>query len=314
MDYKKIYLLVGELLAGKNFQQVLNDHGLVYRYYLLDGILTVLKESYYNKYSLTNEEREFLIQLYNENCCQVKITNERLMIISDTHISSVYDTRGLEYLKIVLEICEKNGIKGLLHCGDIGDGTKRKENNWRYFETEAEARKEADYFIENYPVSPYVTQLLLGGNHDGFYFCDNTVKNLDIDVLAELVREYNKNPYNSETWRLMPMGYMQAICNYDGYDIFLEHQDDNPYKNFIKRPYNLLLRGHSHIAELGEDYMIIPTLSNRIYNKKAKDKTTLLPGFYIMNPLGDCVQIDRYYFENDEIKQASESKIYSLKK
>lgn len=129
MDYKKTNLLVEELLKGKSFNHVKEDYGLVYNYYLLDGILKVLNSSVN---SLTDEENEFLRQLYNENCCQLEITNEKLMIISDTHISSVYDNYGLEYMKMMLEICENNGIKGLLHCGDIGEAATIKNKKFSF--------------------------------------------------------------------------------------------------------------------------------------------------------------------------------------
>lgn len=146
-----------------------------------------------------------------------------------------------------------------------------------------------------------------------FYFYEDNNKNLNIDILGELAKEYNKNPNNSDTWNIIPLGYRQAICNYDGYDIFLEYQRDY-CKKIIEKKYNLCLSGHSHKALFGEDYMLVSALFNAGGFKNIKCETCYLPGFYIMNPLGDRVQIDWYYFVNGDIKQAPESKIYSLKK
>lgn len=295
MDYEKKEL-INALLECQDFNQVYSQYDILYPYILIDAILDELKRL------RENDERYWILkQIYTEYCCVCHITDENIMLISDTHISSTNSNQALYYLNFVLKFCEQNQIKCLIHCGDIGDGLITTYDNGKVmlhdFKNQDEARKDADYVLENYPTSPYVTQLLLGGNHDTLYL------DKKVGILGELAKEK----------KIKPLGYNQALITFNGHNIFLQHNIFDSWVLCDKAPYSLILAGHTHKAEFQNQYIKIPMLSNEKRRNKVDDETLVAPGFFVMKPVDDDnVMFERYFFEDYSLRKDLKPYYYQL--
>ena len=284
--------LINALVECKNFEKVRLQFNIKHKYILLDIILDKL--SRINKY---DDKTLMLKQMYTENCRICDITNENIMLISDTHISSTNSNQALDYLNYVLQFCEQNKINGLIHCGDIGDGSITVNGSQTSFRNHDDARKEAAYLLEHYPTNSSVTQLLLAGNHDVWYLDKN------VDILGELAKEK----------KIIPLGYNQAFITFNGHNLLLQHDVCYSWMVYDKLQYSFILCGHSHKAQFEDKYIKIPMLSNEKRGNKVDDETLIAPGFCVMKPFGDdTVRFERYYFEGDSLNKNPQTYDYEL--
>ena len=84
-------------------------------------------------------------------------------MISDTHLCSRLER--LDELHTFYEICRKEEIMNVIHCGDIVDGWgmfRGQENEVHTFG----ARNQAEYVIKHYPLVKGITTYFITGNHD----------------------------------------------------------------------------------------------------------------------------------------------------
>ena len=295
MGYEKKEL-INALLECQDFNQVCSQYDILYPYILVDAIVEQIKNA-----TVYDEKSFILKQIYTKCCSICNITDENIMLISDTHISSTKYNHALYYLNCALQFCEQNQIKGLIHCGDIGDGLITTYDNGQVkikdFKNQDDARRDAEYVLENYPTSSSVTQLLLGGNHDVWYLEKN------VDILGELAKEKG----------ILPLGYNQAFITFNGHNILLEHDMSYCWMVCDKVPYSLLLSGHSHKVEFKNQYIKIPMLSNEKRGNKVDDETLIAPGFFVIKPIdNDNVMFERYFFKDNSLHKVSKSHVYKL--
>lgn len=87
----------------------------------------------------------------------------KIGVIGDTHLGSKH--QQLTYLKQFYKLCADEGVKIVLHAGDISQGV----NMFKGWESEAFLHsydQQADYIVANYPNEPGITTYLILGNHD----------------------------------------------------------------------------------------------------------------------------------------------------
>lgn len=88
-------------------------------------------------------------------------------IVSDTHMCSIEER--LSELHTFYEICRKEGIKYILHAGDVVAGT----NVYRGQENEIHTfgfKRQANYVVKNYPCVKGIETFFICGNHDLDYW------------------------------------------------------------------------------------------------------------------------------------------------
>ena len=280
---------IRELLQGRDFNKILQDYNL-YQYELLFLIAEEIF-GFFSEYSDT--EKEMLKNIYIEHACMFHLNEEKVMLVSDTHISRIND--NIAYLYRVLEYCKKNSIHHLIHAGDIGNG-KITVNDRRMpvcFSdvSKEEVEKERDYLLCNYPTSPDIHQYILAGNHDSWY----EDSPLQVDILKILAREKKINP----------LGFYQAFFTFYGYYISLEHENRNIYQ--ITNQPNLIshlikIKGHYHKAMVKGKSLYVPPL----YKYTNYENQSRIPGFIVMNkPIMQeenvTFQFDRFYCTDNDI-------------
>jgi UDP-2,3-diacylglucosamine pyrophosphatase LpxH len=87
----------------------------------------------------------------------------KLGLVSDTHLCSVADR--LDLLAKAYDDFAKQGIKTVLHCGDIIDGWDVYKGHIQFVK-EAGGANQARYAIKNYPMRTGLKTYFIAGNHD----------------------------------------------------------------------------------------------------------------------------------------------------
>ena len=94
-------------------------------------------------------------------------------IVSDTHLCSRYER--LNELHTFYEICRKQGVKIVFHCGDEIDGNGMMyRGNLSEIHTYG-ADRQVQYFVDNYPKVKEIITYLITGNHSLSFYNDNGV-------------------------------------------------------------------------------------------------------------------------------------------
>ena len=296
--------IIRELLDTKDFNKVVDKNNL-YKYQLLD----FMRYGIYNyKSPLEMQEKEILKEIYRDKGCMLKIKDEAVVFISDTHYDySSLDRKNMnrwDFLYYVLDFCKYNKIHYLIHGGDIGDGTIEVNGAKEFISSNSgsyeNAREQVDNIISDYPSDPFVYQSVLGGNHDDRYL------DYEIDILKEFADKKN----------IYPLGYFQAFISIDGVYISLEHEN-HPYRiecrNLI--PHSLTIHGHSHIAKFNDYDIYIPTLGGFFFLFCEEGGE---PGFIVMYPYNGRnsvhLEFDHYYLKDGCFEKKPEPYVYKLNK
>ena len=295
--------IIRELLDTRDFYKIMENNNL-YKYELLDFIRGGIYDYDSN---LELKEKETLKDIYKDKGCMLKVKDEAVIFISDTHYDYSFgkqDMNRWDFLYYVLDFCKYNKIRYLIHGGDILDGTielnglKQPVNfdNGSY----EFARGQVNNILNKYPSIPEVHQSLLGGNHDERYLY------YDIDILKEFADKKN----------IYPLGYLQAFISIDGVSISLEHEN-HPYRiecrNLI--PHDLSIHGHSHIALFQDNDVYIPALGGFLNHRNEKGGE---PGFLVMYPYNERdlvkLEFEHFYLKDDTFVREANPYVYKLKK
>ena len=113
---------------------------------------------------------------------EVRVHETKFGLIGDTHLGSKF--QQLTYLWDFYEYCAKQGIKTVLHAGDMTDG-----NGYLYRGQQFEMflhgfREQREYVIENYPKVDGIKTYVIMGNHD-----ESWIKSADINIVEQIARE-----------------------------------------------------------------------------------------------------------------------------
>lgn len=102
-----------------------------------------------------------------------KLRPFKIGIVADTHIGST--CQQITFLHKAYEMMKEQGIKKVLHAGDMveGNGKQFKGQMYEMFLHGADAM--IDYTIKSYPLIKGITTYIIGGSHDySFYKEDGT--------------------------------------------------------------------------------------------------------------------------------------------
>lgn len=221
-------------------------------YELLNMFYYILSKESNN---ISSETIKRMRNLFYQNFSFLNMQDEKVLIISDTHIGS--SEQNIEYLKQAEYTAKQEQIKKIFHLGDIGNGQIDKTMFNKM-------SKEIEYLLEVYNCFSSYTQYILGGNHDEKY------KNEGYDIL-KLLKQTNPN--------IVPIGYRQAYFRIFNKVIALEHESKLRKKHHHLVNPNFIIAGHSHKCRFKEKEVYVPSLSDVVTNK---NETDIEPGFLIL--------------------------------
>ena len=202
---------------------------------------------------------------------QIPNTEEKIIIISDTHFGSIYE--NLDYLKYVYEYATLNNIKTILHAGDLIQSTKRNvKKNYR------DEYNQICHVIESYPKDSIIQNYILFGNHDY-----HTLKK-DPKYLKLLS---NRKDFNL-------LGTKRSYLTWHNQTISLIHH--TPKFNLEIPNLETLVNfcGHTHKLSIHDKSIHVPTLSDDL-------KDSSLPGFLVATIKSNILFIEHIYFEEKNI-------------
>ena len=237
--------------------------------YSIRDICDLLDLSYYETVYLLNRKVYEFDPL--EHLSFADVSDEELLIVSDTHIGSRKE--NFEYINEAYRIAQNRGINTAIHTGDLLQSTYAPIKP-QYVDQE----KQIEHVLRDYPEIPDFNTFMLLGNHD-----INTLKK---DPLYMHMLKERKD--------FIIMGFKRAYLTWLGNLICLYHNCKRYRLNIPRVDTILELHGHSH--KLSQDklgYLYVPTLSDdMIQQVDAK------PGFLISSIKDDTLTVESYRFEN----------------
>ena len=251
-----------------------------------------LKEKYSNLdynilYSILYSTGKYRKEVYNY-LYQYNINESKILLISDTHYGSVYE--NMNYTYDAIDFAVANGIHIVLHGGDIIEAGVKQKSGFNIV-------KQANHFIDSYPLDKSINTYALFGNHD--YMAINQDKSI-MEILS------SRKDINI-------LGFKKAYLKWCGNIIGLQHDIENIKLNL---PYNaeyICFKGHSHFYHVIEkkngknERIFIPSMCDNPINYKSK------PGFLVAE-IGDSnIVVINYSFNNGKIEKENEFR-KSLKK
>ncbi len=169
------------------------------------------------------------------------IKSPRLIIISDTHIGSIYER--LDYLDLVYKYALDKEIPVVIHTGDLIQSTYRNVNK-KYRDEEHQIQ----HLLETYPQIKDIETKILLGNHDY-----NTIRK-DPKYLHMI----------EERVDFEVLGIRRAYIKWDDDVLSLYHRCPK-YQIYIPNlEYTLQFCGHAHKLMIKEEErkLLVPSLSD----------------------------------------------------
>lgn len=229
--------------------------------------------------------KKFLTAYYD----QYKVDSDKVMIISDTHLGGIYGNYDLVYW--VYDFALKNGIKYILHAGDIIEGYVN-----RSIESPI-AYEQVKELQETYPKTDEIKTYYILGNHDYM----NKVSNKKKEIYApHLVKDTAYNIRGLEY-----AGVLKTYINfYDEHRIMLYHSDQYGLR-YPNLEHDLVLKGHGHGYCIDEKNNIVhlPSLCKNTHNKNINS------GFIVLSLLDNSYEIDEYRFNNGNFHKEDTKKL-----
>ena len=217
--------------------------------------------------SKCNEDKEVLKEI-KDYYHSIKIDEHSCLVIADTHIGRLKDGENNkdrilsnEYtLNKAYEFAYKNGIKNIIHAGDLIEGdSNKKQLRLRIFE-------QLDYLKRIYPQSDSAHTFFILGNHD------YNAKLFAVDYLESDYRKaHSIPPFVSseidEAYRSIKnfeiIGISQSYLSLPDSLIKISHPSSSFYKTInLDSSCNLKMSGHSHKFLIEKDDSVsIPCLA-----------------------------------------------------
>lgn len=255
---------------------------LVKKGYSIEEILKFdgkIAEEYAIKYLTENfqdpDVKRFLISYYD----QYRVDSDKAIIISDTHLGGIYGNYDLVYG--VYDFALKNGIKYILHAGDIIEGYAN------YSIQSPNVYEQVQQLQEKYPKTDEIKTYYILGNHDYM----NIVSNQKNVIYAPHLVKDTANSINGLTYA----GVLKTYINFnDEHRVILKHEDAWGLRLPDLEP-DLILKGHSHWYQFQEQSRLVslPALKNRDYSKAENI------GFVVLSLLDNCYEIKTYTLDNN---------------
>jgi len=268
-----------------------------YDSYRIDSLREMYPSIDYNVlYSIIYSTGLYNVELNNQ-LYQMKIDDDIIIFISDTHDGSVYENRY--YKDKVFDFAIANGVRTIFHGGDFLQGYY---DNFRNITKCKYDLNQAQNFIDRYPSDPTIMTYGVYGNHD--------YKAINND-------EFVKNVLESRNDIVM-MGFKKVYILWRGYIISLQHNIDSfPLCLPMKGEY-LSFKGHSHFYHVRPkscglcERVYLPALCDEApKNKQAlkyiqKHNLQTTPCFVTAEDYDNCILISYFSFKYGTIVREDE--------
>ena len=225
--------------------------------------------------------KRYGIQKYEDLIIKERINDNKVLVVSDTHIGSTYE--NLEMIEVAYQFAREHNITSIIHCGDLIH-SNLQDVNGKY----VDQFRQLHHLIDHYPYIEGITTYIILGNHDyNTFHAPNT-------FLLNILKE--RNDFNI-------LGHKQAYISWNGINISIHHESKHPIVlPFV--PHKLSFHGHSHhLYNCNDSVLKIPALCDKFFEKSA------YPGFV----LGYINQED-VCLESFKINNGIESTGIALKK
>ncbi len=224
------------------------------------------------------------IKFSNSELPSFTTTGEKVLVIADTHIGSMFENLG--YIDTAYEFGIKDGVSSCIHLGDLVQGM--------YDKTAYGLDMQMKMIDEKYPeVNEFNTYLLMG-NHDYGVFNDSF--------------EYQQVIKNKKG--LVDLGYKKVYFDWNGQILSMEHKIKQT-NIYIPEYDNLLtLVGHGHELKQKSNMRVkTPTLSDDIMNHSVGQE----PGFIVLKMDDRYVYVDAYRFDEKGKVKVKKKNFYKRK-
>lgn len=179
----------------------------------------------------------FILSKIKEFYNEFTINDERVLVISDTHIGSIYEEQYL--IAKAYEYAYKNNIKNVIHAGDLVEGLSNTTN------VKDDINKQFLKVNNFYNHTKDINTYLLLGNHDfNLEFYNN------VDLLDKF-----KNLKN-----LIHIGTETSYMNFNDNFIKIYHETKSQFKKVPDFYANITLEGHHHRYDFSNKKIILPPL------------------------------------------------------
>lgn len=127
------------------------------------GLISLLKEQHYF-YDIIDDKITITKPIKNNDvyCIPNNLSHLKLLLLSDTHLSSKYDR--VDILRYLYDKAESTSTDYILHAGDVTDGLSNRPQQL-YDLKEISYTGQRDYVSHYYPTS-HIPTYLIAGNHD----------------------------------------------------------------------------------------------------------------------------------------------------
>lgn len=206
----------------------------------------------------------------------IEFDGDKIILISDTHIGS-YSER-MSYLDYVNDYALSNGIKDIVHGGDLIHSTKKNVNKlrWRPYEQ--------SIYMYDHMNNEDINYHILFGNHDYHAFRK--------DIKALEIIEARKN--------IDVLGFKRAYFKFASKLFSVMHKCDKYPLNLPNVDTFINFYGHRHECRVeGKNSVWIPTLSEDV---KEYGDTIFDPGFLTMEKTAERVEIYKHSLGRDTTK------------
>jgi predicted phosphodiesterase len=162
---------------GKTLQDICRNLDL--QDYEVIGLIELLKEDGELVDYINGEIIRLKKPIQNNDVYEVpnKLEYLKLLLISDTHLASLYDR--VDILKYLYQKAEERKVNYVLHSGDLTEGLSgRPQQLYELKETSYTGQR--DYVIDKYPESEIPTYII-SGNHDLWW-----IKQAGSDIVRDI--------------------------------------------------------------------------------------------------------------------------------
>ncbi len=239
---------------------------------------------------------------YNVPVPKTELNKLKFAIVSDSHFGSKMQQRT--YLEMFYDICVRENITTILHCGDLVEGNGKLYNGQLHEMFLFGTDNQEKYFIDYYPNREGITTYCIGGSHDYSFFKDS-----GHDVLTSITDKRED---------LINLGYTTAQVNLGDLSIRMRHPRGKPTKTRSGKLQNeidnmspesipdILLVGHYHhmiymAQHKGCECILLPCFQGR---------TTLLDEVGLNPTIGGIILTVWYDDEKNHLEIIPEFKLW----
>ncbi len=202
------------------------------------------------------------------------IKENKILIISDTHIGSEYE--NISYLDMVYEFAIKNNITKIIHGGDLLQSTM-KHVKQEYIDPE----KQFKHFMSVYPYDRNITNYVTLGNHD-------------LSILDKFEKGINIFKPRKD---IKILGFKRTYINWNDTTISILHECPKYQLEIPNLQTIVNLHGHRHNIKVSDTGSIhIPTLSDNVMSYGNNDNP--YPGFLVAYIDKNNLYIEHYIIKS----------------